>query len=139
MKFKRRKIKRGRVEIIPMIDTIVILLIFYMTFSRFAEANRANIQLPSSSAGEEQKQKSGQVIINMFSAKNLTIGGVNYKMEDLPGILQGLKAKDPTTYANMSIILRGSYNMTYEDLSQFMNACARAKVVDVSFTTTERR
>ena len=31
MKLKRRRVKRGRVEIIPMIDTIVILLIFYMT------------------------------------------------------------------------------------------------------------
>ena len=30
MKIKRRKVKRGRVEIIPLIDTIVILLIFYM-------------------------------------------------------------------------------------------------------------
>ena len=52
MKLKRRKVKRGRVEIIPMIDTIVILLIFYMTFSRFAEATReANLKLPESRAG----------------------------------------------------------------------------------------
>jgi biopolymer transport protein ExbD len=35
VKLPRSNIKRGRVEIIPMIDTILILLIFYMSFSTF--------------------------------------------------------------------------------------------------------
>ena len=35
MKLSRSHPKRGRVEMIPMIDTILILLIFYMSFSSF--------------------------------------------------------------------------------------------------------
>ena len=35
MKLKRRKPTRGRIEMIPMVDTILILLIFYMSFSSF--------------------------------------------------------------------------------------------------------
>ena len=36
MKLKRSNLKPGRVEIIPLIDTILILLIFYMSFSTVA-------------------------------------------------------------------------------------------------------
>jgi biopolymer transport protein ExbD len=139
MKVKRRKIKRGRIEIIPMIDTIVILLIFYMTFSRFAEATRdANIKLPESRAGEEFKQLPNQVVVNMYSADDITIEKQHYKATELPNVLKHFKVSDPK-FANLSIILRASRDMTYQDLSDFMKACAKAGIADVTFTTLEVR
>src|ERR1043166_7817920 len=96
MKLKRRKVKRGRVEIIPMIDTIVILLIFYMTFSRFAEATReSNLVLPWSRAGDEFKQLPNQVIVNMYNADDVTIDKKHYRAGDLPNVLNALKQTDP--------------------------------------------
>ena len=138
MKFKRRKIKRGRVEIIPMIDTIVILLIFYMTFSRFAEQNReASIKLPDSHAGDEFKQFPNQGIINMFASGEVRMGGHDYKMAELPGLLRGIRSSDPNMKKSMSVILRGDKNMTYQDLSDFMKMCAKAGIADVTFATLE--
>jgi biopolymer transport protein ExbD len=137
MKIKRRKIKRGRVEIIPMIDTIVILLIFYMTFSRFAEASReAGLKLPESRAGDEFKQLPNQVIINMYNSDDVLIDKMKYKVSQVPDLLRQLKHSDPK-YAKMSIILRGSKTMTYKDISDFMKACAKAGIVDVTFATLE--
>ena len=139
MKVKRRKIKRGRIEIIPMIDTIVILLIFYMTFSRFAEATRdANIKLPESRAGEEFKQLPNQVVVNMYSADDISIDKQRYSAAELPSLLKRFKQSDPK-FANMSVILRASREMTYRDLSDFMKACAKAGIADVTFTTLEVR
>src|SRR5437762_2794864 len=125
MKLKRRRIKRGRIEIIPMIDTIVILLIFYMTFSRFAEATReSDLKLPESRAGDEFKQLPNQVIINMYSAEDVSIDRTKYKVEEVPALLRHFKQSDPKL-ANMSVILRASRDMTYADLSSFMKACAK--------------
>jgi biopolymer transport protein ExbD len=137
MKIKRRKIKRGRVEIIPMIDTIVILLIFYMTFSRFAEATReAGLKLPESRAGDEFKQLPNQVVINMYNSDEVLIDKVKYKIGEIPNLLRQLKQSDPK-FAKMSIILRGSKTMTYRDVSDFMKACAKAGIADVTFATLE--
>jgi len=137
MKLKRRRIKRGRIEIIPMIDTIVILLIFYMTFSRFAEAGKENgFKLPDSRAGDEFKQLPNQVIVNMFSKDEVYIDKQKYTMDEVPPFLQRVREKDPR-YAKMSLILRGNRDMTYADLSAFMKACAKSKIVDVTFTTSE--
>ena len=137
MKLKRRRIKRGRIEIIPMIDTIVILLIFYMTFSRFAEAGKENgFKLPDSRAGDEFKQLPNQVIVNMFSKDEVYIDKQKYTMDEVPPFLQRIREKDPR-YAKMSLILRGNREMTYADLSAFMKACAKSKITDITFTTSE--
>ncbi len=135
MKLKRRQIKRGRVEIIPMIDTIVILLIFYMSFSRFAEMEReARIKLPTSRAGDEFQKTPNQIIVNMFSADDVTVGGHPYKVGDLPDLLRRMKATDPNLN---SLILRGRREMTYQDLSAFMKVCSKAGIADVTFATLE--
>jgi len=139
MKLKRRTVRRGRVEIIPMVDTIVILLIFYMTFSRFAEATReASIKLPESRAGDEFKQLANQLIINMSSANDVTIDKRRYTITELPELLRALQRRDPK-YQKISIILRGSRDMSYKDLSDFMKTCAAARITDVTFTTLEKR
>ncbi|MEI8064179.1 MAG: biopolymer transporter ExbD [Verrucomicrobiota bacterium] len=137
MKLKRRRIKRGRIEIIPMIDTIVILLIFYMTFSRFAEAGKENgFKLPDSRAGDEFKQLPNQVIINMYNKDEVYIDKQKYTIDEVPPFLQRIREKDPR-YANMSLILRGNREMTYTDLSAFMRACAKMRITDITFTTSE--
>jgi len=136
MKLKRRQIKRGRVEIIPMIDTIVILLIFYMSFSRFAEIERkANIKLPQSVAGDEFKKTPNQVIINMVDSDDVTVGGNRYKVDELPDLLRHMKAADPVLN---SLILRGSRAMAYKDLSDFLKVCSKAGIADVTFATLEK-
>jgi len=138
MKLKRRKVKRGRVEIIPMIDTIVILLIFYMTFSRFVEAGReSQIKLPDAKAGDAFTQQENEVIINMFSGDRISIGKKEYDLKDLPGILRTIRANDPAKKEKMAVILRADKSMPYKDLSDFMKICAKAGIIDVTFATLE--
>ena len=138
MKVKRRNIRRARIEIIPMIDTIVILLIFYMTFSRFAEMSReSKIKLPESRAGKpEDTAGRGRITVNMFSADDITVAGEKMKIEKLPDLLRYYKGRD-TTVTNWSVTLRASQEMTYQDLSKFMRACAKAKIVDVTFAAMD--
>jgi len=138
MKLKRRKVKRGRVEIIPMIDTIVILLIFYMTFSRFVEAGReSQIKLPDAKAGDAFTQQENEVIINMFSGDRISIDKQEYDLKDLPGILRTIRANDPAKKEKMAVILRADKSMPYKDLSDFMKICAKAGIIDVTFATLE--
>ncbi|HXI84461.1 MAG TPA: biopolymer transporter ExbD [Verrucomicrobiae bacterium] len=136
MKLKRRQIKRGRIEIIPMIDTIVILLIFYMSFSRFAELQRdASIKLPQSVVGADFTQSPNQIIVNMGSSDNVTVAGHRYKIGELSNLLSHMKTTDPGLN---SLILRGSRDMNYKDLSAFLKVCSRAGIADVTFATLEK-
>jgi biopolymer transport protein ExbD len=133
MKLKRRHIKRGRIEIIPMIDTIVILLIFYMSYATFVEsAQRATIRLPQSVAGDEFQAFPEQVIVNMESSDLIYVGNRRLTVDTLAEALLEIQAEHPEVNA---VILRGNRNMTYADLSAFMTACSKARIQDISFTT----
>ena len=136
MKLKRRQIKRGRIEIIPMIDTIVILLIFYMSFSRFAELQReASIKLPQSVVGADFTQSPNQIIVNMVSSEDVAVVGHHYNVGELPNLLGQMKRVNPGLD---SLILRGSRAMAYKDLSAFLKVCSRAGIADVTFATLEK-
>ena len=136
MKVKRRNFRRARIEIIPLIDTIVILLIFYMSFSRFAEVERAaGIKLPIALTGDPLAKLPNQIIVNMSSADHLTIGGQPYRMSDLPDLLRRLQSNHPNFN---SLILRGSRAMTYRDLSAFMTICSKAGIANVTFATVDK-
>ncbi|MBM3860396.1 MAG: biopolymer transporter ExbD [Verrucomicrobia bacterium] len=163
MKVKRRIVKRGRIEIIPLIDTIVILLIFYMTFSRFSEAQRESaLKLPESRAGDEFKMLPQQIIVNMYSSDEVSIGGVKCKVAELPAIIRNYYANLANTAPDLalklkagevkpSIILRGDRKMSYRDLSDFMRVCAKTDlreflpansapgITEVTFTAQEVR
>jgi biopolymer transport protein ExbD len=133
MKVKRRNIRRARIEIIPMIDTIVILLIFYMSFSRFAEAeHQAGIKLPITLVGDSFEKLPNQIIVNMSSSDDMTIDGRSYKLDELPNLLRRLQSAHPSMN---SLVLRGNSAMTYKDLSAFMTVCSKAGIADVAFAT----
>jgi biopolymer transport protein ExbD len=136
MKIKRRQIKRGRIEMIPMIDTIVILLIFYMSFARFAEMERdSSIKLPTALSGDDFRKTSTQIVVNMVSVDNVNVAGQPYKIGDLPNLLRRMRTSNPHLD---SLILRGSRDMTYQDLSAFMKVCAKCGIADVAFATMEK-
>jgi biopolymer transport protein ExbD len=136
MKVKRRNIRRARIEIIPMIDTIVILLIFYMSFSRFAEVERqAGIKLPIALVGDSFEKLPNQIIVNMSSSNSVIIDGQPYKLNDLPDLLRRLQSAHPGLD---SLILRGNRAMTYKDLSAFMTVCSQAGIADVAFATVPK-
>lgn len=124
-----------------MIDTIVILLIFYMSFSRFVEQTReASIELPKSRSGDEFRQIPAQVIVNMFDRDKLSIDKNEYTIDQLTDLLRGFRAKFKEEFPDtqMNVVLRANHDMVYNDLSAFMRACAKAQVADVTFATLER-
>ena len=70
-----------------MIDTIVILFIFYMSFfCGFAEVERqAGIKLPIALVGDSFEKLPNQIVVNMSSSNDVTIDGQSYKLDELPG------------------------------------------------------
>jgi hypothetical protein len=77
MKFKRRHTRRGRIEIIPMIDTILILLIFYMTFSGFTQKEkRIDVKMPLISRTAKSSTRNVlDVILHVYDKNKIVVGG----------------------------------------------------------------
>ncbi|MCK5591118.1 MAG: biopolymer transporter ExbD [Candidatus Pacebacteria bacterium] len=87
MRFKRRlKIEEGRLDLIPLIDVVFLLLIFFMLSSSFIFQPGIRVKLPESSISETKKEKSYEVILTQenlmfFNGERISVEGLKRKMK----------------------------------------------------------
>lgn len=127
MKLERRSCRRGRVEIIPMIDTILILLIFYMSFSSFAaKEKRMDARLPLRGTGGAGVF---DLVVHVRSETEIIVNGVTFDPAVFLASLTGLSAATD----QINIVIEADAGTSYQAIIQVMDACAQAQLTRVAF------
>jgi len=108
MQIRQRTMKRARIEIIPMIDVIFFLLVFFMVSSlAMTKINSVPVALPKTSSNPEAlKQeviltirRDGQVLVNKAPVTLDTLGTqLAYDMHDHPQDVVVLNADQGVNY-----------------------------------------
>lgn len=133
MKIQRRSPKRGRVEIIPMIDTILILLIFYMSFSTFtAKEKRIDSRLPliaKPSAAITPTKVPLDLAIHVFNKERITVNGAEYEATGLRDAMMQLASIGQEA----TIVIEGEADTSYQAVISALDACAQARLTNVAF------
>ena len=133
MKFQRRNLKRGRVEIIPMIDTILILLIFYMSFSTFStKEKRIDSRLPliAKATATAPTKVPLDLAIHVIDNDHITVnGGSPFDANDLRGTMMQLASIGQET----TIVIDGEADTSYQAVISALDACAQAHLTNVAF------
>jgi len=126
MKLPRHSSKRGRVEIIPLIDTILILLIFYMSFSTFQKKEQ---HLSAPLPGFTDKVPPPEVLIQIGHNGELTVNGVAYDTATLRHLLSTMATTDPRT----AVTISAEPATKYQAVIRAMDVCAQANLRKVAF------
>ncbi len=123
--------KRGRVEIIPMIDTILILLIFYMTFSTFDKREkRIDAKLPLVSAKVAPTQVPLDIVLHVKDQDNIVVNDANtYDIVSLRDAMLQLA----TIGQDTTIVIDAEPETSYQDVISVLDACAQAHLSKVAF------
>lgn len=132
MKLQRHTPKRGRIEIIPMIDTILILLIFYMSFSTFSKKEmRIDSRLPQISKGNTRapNQVPLDLTIHVFNHGRLTVNGAEYEITSLRDSLMQLSSINQEA----TIVIEGETDTSYQSVIGVLDICAQAHLTNVAF------
>jgi biopolymer transport protein ExbD len=108
MQIRQRPVKRARIEIIPMIDVIFFLLVFFMVSSlAMTKINSLPVALPkTSSSPQAVKQdiiltlrRDGSIFINKTAATLDTVGKqLAYEMHDKPQDVVVVNADEGVNY-----------------------------------------
>jgi biopolymer transport protein ExbD len=130
MKLKRRIIKRARIEIIPMIDTILMLLVFYMSFSTFNKREkRFNTRLPLISAAHTPTQVPLDIVLHVKDPGNIVVNGAtSYDISGLRDAMMQLTAVGQDT----TIIIEADPSSSYQDVVSVLDVCAQAHLAKVA-------
>ena len=123
--------KRGRVEIIPMIDTILILLIFYMNFSTFNKREkRIDAKLPLVSAKVAPTQVPLDIVLHIKNKDKIVVNEANtYDIVSLRDALLQLATIGQAT----TIVIEADPETSYQDVISVLDACAQAHLTKVAF------
>ena len=120
--FEQRK---GRVEIIPMIDIMLFLLVFFIMITlQMIPDKGLNLQLPASSQAKLLPHP--HYTINIEKDGTVTVKGHHY---DLAG-LQQLLARDGNP-GKTQITIAADKGVPFQDFVHVMDACQKAGVSDI--------
>ena len=136
MKFKFQNLqeeKEPELMIIPMIDIIFFLLVFFMLSTlSMTEQNQVQIQLPQAASSQVQIEKSIDIAI-------VTSGSVLIDQETIPlGLLRKRIAIELEKNLDSSFILRGNKELPYEEIVNVLDEMKLAGAKRIAIGTEKR-
>ncbi|MGO9243191.1 MAG: ExbD/TolR family protein [Verrucomicrobiia bacterium] len=130
MKLKRHIIKRARIEIIPMIDTILMLLVFYMCFSTFSKREkRFSAKLPLVNSAPAPAQLPLDIVLHVKDQNNIVVNGAT--TFDIPGLRDAMMQL-AAAGQDATIIIEADPNSSYQDVVSALDVCAQAHLTKVA-------
>lgn len=133
MKFGSVEGDEAEITVIPLIDVILVLLIFFMATATFDQNSRIKVQLPEASS--EAKADSGQPLIVQIDAEGRYFVNnsevVNSRIETLKAALTQLGG-DP---AKQPVVLRADARTQHQSVVTAMDALAQVGYRNLSIAT----
>ena len=122
--------ERPRLEIVPMIDIMMFLLVFFvMIVLRMIPDSGVRLQLPGASTATDLKPT--QIVIMIGKQGDLHVKNQLVTRDGLQIYLQQLAAQQK----KINVIIAGDKGIKYDRLMQVMNAVRKAGITDIGLAT----
>ena len=122
-------------QIAPMVDILLVLLVFFIVTWNFAlSENELDVKIPSAKKSQEQKPYVGRVVVNVKSDGTIY---VNRKALS-PTELQDKLSQLSHLYPDQAVILRGDQRVNYKYIVDVLDICRVANIWNVAFATSKQ-
>lgn len=134
MQFYVSKRRPPSINIVTLIDILCILLIFFIVTTTFKKVEpEIEINLPESSSGEAQTQKSNPIVIYLTEANEIYLADQKITIEQLKDRLLHIKE----TVHNPVFGLKGDTKTDYGLVIRVMDAAKEAGIENLSAFTQD--
>ncbi len=132
MPLKVEPLEEPYLNMTPMVDVILNLLIFFMLGTRFAEEERQlNIQLPTVAHAQSLTAPPDEMIVNVFADGHIVF---NQKPTS-PAELELLLAAASARYKDQAVLVRGDGKGQYQAVMDVLSICQKAGIHNYSLAT----
>jgi biopolymer transport protein ExbD len=121
------------INLIPMIDVLLVILIFLMVTTTYAKFSELQINLPQA-AGEPAKEKPAQVNVAVDAAGNYQINNSTVNFANIANLSSALKKAAGDSTAPV-IVINADAKANYQSVINVMEAAREAGMVRVTFAT----
>ena len=122
-------------QIAPMVDILLVLLVFFIVTWSFAlNENELDVKIPNATNAKPTEQYVGQVVVNVksdgslvFNRQPITEGELQKKLADLARL-----------YPDQAVILRGDDHADYGHIAKVLDICRGANIWNIAFATARQ-
>jgi len=133
MRMPRRQIKKARIEIIPMIDTIFFLLVFFMISTlSMAHYSGLPVNLPKAATGEQPPGESAAITIS--SDGKITIDKDAVTRDLIRAVLQRRLEKNP----ELLVLINADERVEHGIVIDVMDAARQAGVTKMAIAVKSK-
>ncbi len=122
MKFKRRLKPTATVELVPMIDVVFQLVVFFMVSSTFILTPGISLTLPESSTAEPVVM--GKLIVTIVSEDEIYLNKERYSLEGLDEALEDLKERQERGEIR-TVVVEGDRSVSYSLMVRTLDSLRR--------------
>jgi biopolymer transport protein ExbD len=134
MNFQRgRKHEELEMNLVPLIDVLLVIIIFLVVSATFSRVSELQINLPTAEANAQQQKPltitvdidaSGRYIVNGRDVTERTVGAISQALQKAVG-----NGKEPT------IVINADAQTTHQSVINVMEASRQAGYTHITFTT----
>ena len=130
MEIRRRLPRKARIEIIPMIDTIFFLLVFFMMATlTMTQMKAIKLNLPPSNSATTQQVS--KVIVSVSKDGRYFVDKTECACTDIGHHLASLIEANP----NIIVVLQGDEGSNYGDVIKALDELKKAGITKISIAT----
>lgn len=120
----------------PMIDMVFLLLVFFMTVSTLAQADRqVELELPESASSDVPNDLSDRGTISIDTTGQIYMGSIPQTLQNMQRLLKASMAENP----DLRIHLRADHTTEYQHIKKVLRACAEVGAYEVIYATYQSR
>ncbi|HAN54977.1 MAG TPA: biopolymer transporter ExbD [Betaproteobacteria bacterium] len=123
------------INLIPMIDVLLVILIFLMVTTTYAKFSELQINLPQA-AGEQSKDKPAQVNVAVDVAGNYQINDTTVSFSNIATLSEAL-TKAANGKPDTVITINADAKATHQSVINVMEAAREAGLVRITFATQQ--
>ncbi len=137
MNFQRGRMRdEPEINLIPMIDVLLVILIFLMVTTTYAKFSELQINLPQAS-GEQVAQQANQINVSVDASEHYAVNNAATAFHNVDGLAQVLRKaageqKDP------AIIINADAKAPHQAVINIMEAARIAGYGRITFTTSRK-
>lgn len=120
----------------PMIDMVFLLLVFFMTVSTLAQADRRlKLDLPESASSDVPEDLSDRGTISLDAEGRIYLGAVAQTLESMQATIKESLSLNP----ELRIHVRADQATPYSEIKKVLRSCAEVGAYEVIYATYQAR
>ncbi len=128
---RRRTAPMAEINIIPLVDVMLVLLIIFMVTTAFTKDTELGLKLPQAKSGGAAPQQNRDLTIALTRAGALFADGQPVSETQLPALMRSRLQANP----DVKVIIKGDGGVAYERVVKIMDIARQSGLTSVSLGT----